>query len=78
MSRLFPRAGAKSEQPVPALTHRHRYQRTGASAVNAVPPASRGRPLLPEEEAVDDPDDVDDEIDDLLPADLWFHHPARP
>jgi hypothetical protein len=28
--------------------------------------------LTPEEESIDDPDDVDDEIDDTLPADLWF------
>ena len=31
-----------------------------------------GRALTPEEEAVDDPEDVEDEIDDTLPADLWF------
>ncbi len=30
------------------------------------------RPLTPEEESVDDPDDVAEEIDDTLPADLWF------
>jgi hypothetical protein len=30
------------------------------------------RLLTPEEDAIGDPDDVDDEIDDLLPADLWF------
>jgi hypothetical protein len=29
-------------------------------------------PLTPEEESIDDPDDVDEEIDDTLPADLWF------
>lgn len=28
--------------------------------------------LTPEEDAIGDPDDVDTEIDDLLPADLWF------
>lgn len=28
--------------------------------------------LTPEEEAVDEADDLDDEIDDTLPADLWF------
>lgn len=28
--------------------------------------------LTPEEEAVDKPEDVDEEIDDTLPADLWF------
>ena len=28
--------------------------------------------LTPEEESIDDPDDVDEEIDDTLPADLWF------
>jgi len=29
------------------------------------------RPLTPEEDVVDDPDE-DDGIDDLMPADLWF------
>lgn len=28
--------------------------------------------LTPEEDSIGEPDDVDDEIDDLLPADLWF------
>ena len=28
--------------------------------------------LTPEEDSIDDPEDLDDEIDDLLPADLWF------
>lgn len=28
--------------------------------------------LTPEEDSIGDPDDVDTEIDDLLPADLWF------
>jgi hypothetical protein len=31
-----------------------------------------GRPLTPEEDSIGDPEDQDDEIDDLLPADLWF------
>ena len=31
--------------------------------------------LTPEEDAIGNPDDVDDEIDDLLPADLWFRSP---
>jgi hypothetical protein len=30
------------------------------------------RPLTPEEEAVDDPDDEESDVDDSLPADLWF------
>lgn len=30
------------------------------------------RPLTPEEESIGDPDDVADEVDDTLPADLWF------
>jgi hypothetical protein len=31
------------------------------------------RALTPEEDAIGDPDDDDEEIDDmLLPADLWF------
>jgi hypothetical protein len=34
------------------------------------------RPLTPEEDSVGDPGDEDEEIDDLLPADLWFHHTA--
>jgi hypothetical protein len=28
--------------------------------------------LTPEEDSIGEPDDQDDEIDDLLPADLWF------
>ena len=28
--------------------------------------------LTPEEDSIDPPGDLDDEIDDLLPADLWF------
>lgn len=28
--------------------------------------------LTPEEDAIDDPDDTADEVDDTLPADLWF------
>jgi hypothetical protein len=28
--------------------------------------------LTPEEDSIGDPEDTDDEIDDLLPADLWF------
>ncbi len=28
--------------------------------------------LTPEEESVADPDDEDDDLDDTLPADLWF------
>jgi hypothetical protein len=35
-------------------------------------PVDPDRPLTPEEEAVDDPEDVEDDIDDTLPADLWF------
>jgi hypothetical protein len=30
------------------------------------------RRLSPEEDVVGEPDDLDEEIDDLLPADLWF------
>ncbi len=33
------------------------------------PSASR---LTPEEDSIGDPDDEDDDIDDLLPGDLWF------
>ena len=33
--------------------------------------AARVRPLLPEEDAIGDPDDDDDQ-DDTLPADLWY------
>ncbi len=35
-------------------------------------PGRRVRPLTPEEEAVADPEDDEDDIDDTLPADLWF------
>ncbi len=33
---------------------------------------SAQRPLTPEEDAIDDLTGDDDEIDDTLPADLWF------
>ena len=32
----------------------------------------KSRPLSPEEDSIGDLDSSDDEIDDLLPADLWF------
>lgn len=35
-------------------------------------PTDRPRSLTPEEESVDEPDDLDDEFDDTLPGDLWF------
>jgi hypothetical protein len=28
--------------------------------------------LTPEEDTIGEPDDEEDDIDDLLPADLWF------
>jgi hypothetical protein len=28
--------------------------------------------LSPEEDAIDEPDELESEVDDLLPADLWF------
>jgi hypothetical protein len=34
------------------------------------PPADRD--LTPEEDAIGDPDDADDDVDDTLPADLWY------
>ena len=33
---------------------------------------STDRVLTPEEDAIGVPDDEDDDVDDLLPADLWF------
>ena len=44
---------------------------------NRISPAKR---LTPEEDSIGDPEDQDDEIDDLLPADLWFVNvvPTRP
>jgi len=33
------------------------------------------RPLTPEEDVVEDPDE-DDGIDELMPADLWFRRPS--
>src|SRR5688500_17795776 len=46
--------------------------RSGERPMANVPDlASKAWPLLPEEDAIDDPDEEDDEIDDLLPADLW-------
>jgi hypothetical protein len=35
------------------------------------------RQLTPEEDSVADPEDADEEIDDLLPADLWYRTPLR-
>lgn len=35
------------------------------------------RPLTPEEESIDDLGGEEDEIDDLLPADLWFRAADR-
>jgi hypothetical protein len=34
--------------------------------------------LTPEEDSVGDPDEDSDEIDDLLPADLWFRTRIAP
>ncbi len=40
--------------------------------------------LTPEEDSIADPDEQDDDIDDLMPADLWFrvlhtrHQRAQP
>jgi hypothetical protein len=34
--------------------------------------ATPDRLLTPEEEAIGDPDDEESDIDDTLPADLWF------
>jgi hypothetical protein len=39
----------------------------------AAPPAARvASGLTPEEDAIGEPDDLDEEVDDTLPADLWF------
>lgn len=35
-------------------------------------PSDPEKGLTPEEDSIGEPDDLDDEIDDLLPADLWF------
>lgn len=35
------------------------------------------QPLLPEEDAIGDPDDEDSDQDDTLPADLWYGCPFR-
>lgn len=37
-----------------------------------MPAPDRPARLTPEEEAVDEPDDLDDEFDETLPGDLWF------
>lgn len=44
-----------------------------------VEPAAERRPngLLPEEDAIGDPDDPEDDQDDTLPADLWYHERVR-
>jgi len=33
---------------------------------------ANGRILTPEEDAIGDPEEADDDVDDMLPADLWF------
>jgi hypothetical protein len=35
-------------------------------------PRPAPRPLTPEEEAIGDPADEESDVDDTLPADLWF------
>jgi hypothetical protein len=30
------------------------------------------RVLTPEEDAIGEPEEADDDVDDMLPADLWF------
>jgi hypothetical protein len=44
--------------------------------MNVSPPSDPSPPvdpgLTPEEDTIGDPDEEDDDIDDLLPADLWF------
>ena len=40
-------------------------------------PEHEPRSLTPEEESVADPEDVEEEIDDTLPADLWFRSAGR-
>ena len=35
------------------------------------------RRLLPEEDAIGDPDDPEDDQDDTLPADLWYRGVGR-
>ena len=52
----------------PAWYRKHREETEIAMLATPAPT----RPLTPEEESVDDPDDVAEEIDDTLPADLWF------
>jgi hypothetical protein len=50
----------------------------GATQLRLVRPERRScaaAPLTPEEDSVIAPDEEDEEIDDLLPADLWFAHP---
>ncbi len=36
------------------------------------PGSANLRVLTPEEDAVGDPEEADDDVDDMLPADLWF------
>jgi hypothetical protein len=46
-----------------------------AMVMNALmPPSSSGtgRVLTPEEDAIGEPEEAEDEVDDMLPADLWF------
>jgi hypothetical protein len=72
MSRLFAHSSAKIEGAVSALTARNSMIGTSPNIEALLGGRPRLRPLLPEEDVLGDPDDEEDEIDDLLPGDLWF------
>ena len=46
--------------------------RLRSAATPPPPAAARTAWLLPEEDAIGDPDEGDDEQDETLPADLWY------
>jgi hypothetical protein len=51
---------------------RHRDYSVVAMIEHTLSKSGNRRVLTPEEDSVGEPEEADDDIDDLLPADLWF------
>lgn len=77
---------APPEKATVKHTHHRKHRQTTCERWNQeagvpvaaalVPVRSVASRLTPEEDAIGDPDD-DDDIDDTLPADLWFRSAGR-
>lgn len=50
----------------------HASSISALASATARPSCEGSHHLTPEEDVIADPEDIDDEIDDTLPADLWF------